>query len=488
MRLATALRTGCGTMLLALATSALLAGDDGWISLFDGHSLQGWKANENPDTFHVVDGLITFDGPRSHLFYLGEGEPADFRNFEFYADVLVRPGANSGIFFHAKMNDSGSPKQGIEVQVDNTYQPKKGRELKLAGCLYNVRGLYKSIVRDNEWYTVHLTVRGKRVQVELNGTLVIDYVEPEGLSDEDLLPGKRIGHGTFALQGHDPDSKASFRNLRVRRLPDEPPAEPVKADAIDAALARLQRGTVPVLDLHSHLKGGLTIDELLAYSRKTGIQYGVAANCGLKFPITDDAGIEAYVKSLAGKPVFIGMQAEGREWPTLFSPQAIARFDYVFSDAMTIVDHRGQRARLWIPAEVDIPDAEAFMERLVQTIEGILDHEPVDIYANPTYLPDVIAKDYDKLWTAARKQRVIDALARNGVALEISNRYHLPKPDMILAAKKAGIQFTFGTNNTDRNLGRLEYALEMVEKCKLTGADMWMPKPDGQKPIQKRKK
>jgi len=103
------------------------------------------------------------------------------------------------------------------------------------------------------------------------------------------------------------------------------------------------------------------------------------------------------------------MQAEGREWPTLFSPGAIARFDYVFTDGMTIVDHRGKRARLWIKEEVDIPDKQAFMDHLVNTIVGILDHEPVDIYVNPTFLPDVIAAEYDALWTPERKQRVIDA-------------------------------------------------------------------------------
>ena len=110
---------------------------------------------------------------------------------------------------------------------------------------------------------------------------------------------------------------------------------------------------------------------------------------------------------MAGQPCFVGIQAEGREWPTLVSKETIAKFDYIFTDAMTIVDHRGRRARLWIKEEVDIPDAQEFMELLVRTIEDILADEPVDIYANPTYLPAVLAKDYDRLWTPERKQRVI---------------------------------------------------------------------------------
>jgi len=262
----------------------------------------------------------------------------------------------------------------------------------------------------------------------------------------------------------------------------------VEPDATDAEIARLNKAGFPLVDFHVHLKGGLTVDEAVARSRSTGIKYGIAANCGLKFPITDDRGIDQFVKSLKGQPVFIGMQAEGREWPQLFSKAAIAKFDYVFTDAMTIVDHRGQRTRLWVKKEVDIPDKQAFMELLVRTIVRILNEEPIDIYVNPTYLPDVLAAEYDELWTSARLDKVIDAAARNGVAIEISNRFCLPKPAFIKQAKRSGIKFTFGTNNVDHNPGRLEYCLKMIQQCGLTPQDMWMPKPDGQKPVQIRKK
>jgi histidinol phosphatase-like PHP family hydrolase len=155
---------------------------------------------------------------------------------------------------------------------------------------------------------------------------------------------------------------------------------------------------------------------------------------------------------------------------------------------MTIVDHRGQRARLWVKEEVDIPDKQAFMELLVQTIVRILNVEPIDIYANPTYLPDALAAEYDELWTPARLDKVIDAAARNGVAIEISNRLRLPKPTFIKRARRAGIKFTFGTNNVDGNLGRPEYCLQMTQECGLTPSDMWMPKVDGRKPAQMRRK
>jgi hypothetical protein len=267
------------------------------------------------------------------------------------------------------------------------------------------------------------------------------------------------------------------------------PANPTAAgsDAVAAEITRLKEAGFPLVDFHVHLKGGLTIEEAVAMSRRNGIHYGIAANCGLKFPITTDHDIEQFVASLKGQPVLVGMQAEGREWPQMFSEHAIAQFDYVFTDAMTIVDHRGQRARLWIKEEVDIPDKQAFMDLLVQTIVAILNHEPIDIYVNPTYLPDELMAEYDELWTPDRVRQVIDAAAKNGVAIEISNRLHLPKPAFIKQAKLAGVKFTFGSNNVDANFGRLEYCAAMIKACSLTPQDMWLPKPDGQKPVQVRK-
>jgi hypothetical protein len=187
---------------------------------------------------------------------------------------------------------------------------------------------------------------------------------------------------------------------------------------------------------------------------------------------------------MQGQPAFIGMQAEGREWTKMFSKEAIAKFDYVFTDGMTLTDETGKRSRLWIPEEVHIQDKQAFMDLLVKTIVGILDNEPIDIYVNPLYIPDVLQPEFDQLWTPARLQQVLDALQRNGIALEISNRYSFVKPEMIKKAKAMGIKFTIGTNNGDGNFGRDEYALKMVKECGLTWKDMWTPKPDGQKPVQ----
>jgi hypothetical protein len=70
---------------------------DDWVSLFDGQTLTGWRASENPATFRVENGEIVVHGPRAHLFYDGPVMNHDFRDFELTADVMTRTGANSGI-------------------------------------------------------------------------------------------------------------------------------------------------------------------------------------------------------------------------------------------------------------------------------------------------------------------------------------------------------------------------------------------------------
>lgn len=263
-----------------------------------------------------------------------------------------------------------------------------------------------------------------------------------------------------------------------------PTGVPEKPDAIDAEIAKLKAEGYELIDFHAHLKGGLTIEQLVAHQKRTGIRYGVAVNCGLGFPITTDAGANDFFRSMQGQPVYIAMQAEGREWMRLFSTATVARFDYVFTDGMTLFDHRGKRTRLWIKEEVEIPDKQAFMEHLTATIARILREEPIDIYVNPTFLPAVIAAEYDALWTPERMRRVIEAARAGGVAIEINCRYRIPSATFIKLAKQAGLKFTFGTNNTDMQLGRCEYGLEMIRACGLKPSDFWKPKPDGQKPIQ----
>lgn len=231
-----------------------------------------------------------------------------------------------------------------------------------------------------------------------------------------------------------------------------------------------------ITDLHIHLKGNFDIEDAVAKSKSENIKYGIAFNCGLKFPIDSDSQIDSVINMMKNYPQFYAaMQAEGREWLDIFSKESINKFDYVFTDAMTFTDEKGRRNRIWIKEETWIDDEEAFMDYLVKTIETIISEEPIDIYVNPTFLPAQMADRYDSFWTPDRMNRVINAAKANNVAIEINNRYKIPSEKFIKRAKKAGVKFTVGTNNADENFSGVDYAIEMIRKCKLTEDDFFVP-------------
>jgi hypothetical protein len=237
-----------------------------------------------------------------------------------------------------------------------------------------------------------------------------------------------------------------------------------------------QSEKVEMIDLHVHLKGDLTIAEALKKSAADSVKYGIAVNCGVGFPVQKSYQIDSFLTILKEYPQFYkGMQAEGREWVNLFTKEDLAKFDYVFTDAMTFTDAKGRRNRIWIKNETWIDDEQQFMDYLAQTAENIILTEPIHIYVNPTYLPEQLADRYDFFWTEERMQRIISAAAKKGVAIEINNRFKIPSEKFILLAKEAGVKFTIGTNNSDKNFTKPIYAMEMIHKCELIDSHFWKP-------------
>ena len=182
-----------------------------WQSLFDGKTLNGWKASENKDTFSVSDGMIVVDGPRSHLFYVGPVNDANFTNFEFKADVMTTKGSNSGIYFHTEYQESGWPSKGFECQVNTTHSDRKK-----TGGLYDVQDVIDDAPSvDDQWFHYYIRVEDNHVIIQIDGKTTVDWTQPEGWERS----GRRIGQGTIALQGHDPKSVIYYKNIMVRVPP-----------------------------------------------------------------------------------------------------------------------------------------------------------------------------------------------------------------------------------------------------------------------------
>lgn len=217
--------------------------EDGWISLFDGKSLNGWKSStDSPSSFSVIDGELKLSGPRAHLFYVGDGGNAEFVNFELKLKVKTMPNANSGVYIHTKYQADGWPDFGYECQVNSSQKdPKK------TGSLYAVMNVYvdppdnsgtadfephmifnnhgfnmrvpKSLSTDGEWFDYHIIVQGKRIELRVNGVTTVDFTEPEGWQGPSAkMPGRKLSSGTIALQAHDPGSTVFYKDIQIKPL------------------------------------------------------------------------------------------------------------------------------------------------------------------------------------------------------------------------------------------------------------------------------
>jgi len=209
-----------------------------WVSLFDGKSLDGWTASkENPDSFSVKNGTLIVDGGRSHLFYTGKVNGANFKNFELKAKVKTMKNANGGVYFHTAYQDEGWPSQGFECQVNTSQKdPKK------TGSLYGIANVYvpmepeepfiirvdkagaqvyreKAPSTDGEWFDYHIIVKGEDVTIKVDGETIVQWKQPPGYAGPNPgTPGRVLGSGTFAIQAHDPNSVTHYQDIQVKVL------------------------------------------------------------------------------------------------------------------------------------------------------------------------------------------------------------------------------------------------------------------------------
>ena len=162
---------------------------DGFVTIFDGTSLDGWKkSTENSDSIQLKDGAIVANGNRCHLFYVGDEKP--FKNFDFKCEVMTKPSSNGGIYFHTKYQDTNWPAQGHECQVNNTFE----KDPQKTGGVYKVAKVLEAPAKDNEWFKYEIIVEGKHVVIKINNKVTADYTEDADAlaKDKSIEPGRRI--------------------------------------------------------------------------------------------------------------------------------------------------------------------------------------------------------------------------------------------------------------------------------------------------------
>ncbi len=180
----------------SLRAEAPKADKEGWISLFDGKTLDGWIPTGDKEAWTVKDGMLVGRGNTAHLF-----TKTEYTDFEFKAQVKTEKRANSGMYFRTQLG--GKWPKGYESQVNNTHpDPQK------TGSLYGKSKVLKQHVKDYEFWTQHIICRGNHIVIKLNDKVVVDYVDKQN----------SFKKGHLALQQHDPGSVVYYKDLKVKPL------------------------------------------------------------------------------------------------------------------------------------------------------------------------------------------------------------------------------------------------------------------------------
>lgn len=200
---------------------------EGFTSLFDGRSLDGWVGAVKG--YKAVNNVIELDldsNAWGNLYTEGT-----YGDFILRFDFKLTPGANNGIGIRAPLGGDAAYK-GMEVQVlENSHRKYSGlKPWQFHGSIYGIapaeRGYQRPI---GAWNTEEIFVKGRRVRVTLNGKVITDVNLDEATKDGTLSgkkhPGLARTAGHIALCSH--GDEVSFRNLRIKRLDatDQPESE-----------------------------------------------------------------------------------------------------------------------------------------------------------------------------------------------------------------------------------------------------------------------
>jgi hypothetical protein len=232
---------GAAALFLALPVQADDKKDEeGFVQLFNGKDLTGWKLPDNPNPgaftgieklekdgkiiefdgkskkedkliplWRVEDGMIIGSGPSSHLF----SDRDDYVNFVFRVEAMINDHGNSGQYFRTKFGP-GFP-AGYEAQINATH----GDPIR-TGSLYpdgrtKLKDHKKEICvmdvaphKPDEWFTQEVTAVGDHITIKVNGKVTVDWTDPDNTYKK----------GHFALQGHDPGTVVKFRKIEVKEL------------------------------------------------------------------------------------------------------------------------------------------------------------------------------------------------------------------------------------------------------------------------------
>lgn len=184
-------------------------------SIFNGRDLTGWQAIPGRKSVYSVtpEGWLNVKDGNGDL--QSEGE---YANFVFQLEILSNgTHLNSGVFFRAQRGQFWS---GYESQIRNQWEGNdRSRPVDYGtGGLYNRQPARRVVSNDREWFTMTIAAQGRHLATWVNGIQVTDFTDPRP-PHTSARQGYRAEAGVLSLQGHDPTTDLSFRNLRIVELP-----------------------------------------------------------------------------------------------------------------------------------------------------------------------------------------------------------------------------------------------------------------------------
>ena len=204
-----------GCIVLALAAGAI-AGEaefkpgEGWVQLFNGKDLTGWKGRGKIESWEAVDGVLANlrekDGKKRNGVDLYT--EAKFLDFDLHIEFKVPKRGNSGVYLRGRK----------EVQVLDSHGKKKLGQGDCGGLYGKAAPTANTSKPAGEWNAFDITIVGHKITVKLNGTLIQDGIEVPG-NTSGSMGGRPDTPGPIMLQGN--HTTVWYRNIWLKPIPRE---------------------------------------------------------------------------------------------------------------------------------------------------------------------------------------------------------------------------------------------------------------------------
>jgi predicted Ser/Thr protein kinase len=175
----------------------------GWVSLFNGTDIEGWKTPAGSAAgWKVEDGALVGSGPEGLLFT----PRGDYKNFRLRVEAQVNDGGAGAVVFRAALRTGNPP--GYHTLINSTSnQYPTGSIIGQSGGSYAV--VSDPFVKPDTWFTLEILANGTNLAVSIDGDEVVNFIDQ----------GNEFKEGHIALKKFGKDTVIKFRRIEIQELP-----------------------------------------------------------------------------------------------------------------------------------------------------------------------------------------------------------------------------------------------------------------------------